>query len=240
MREIELTISILVISVIMISFVCASGFSPSSLIFNLNKGQEECKKISIISNSDKITIEDKWAENKDVEWKVSLFETSASELGLSLTYPSSLSLDQRQAEICLSGSKEGEYHGVILLKEGQVGNSIIQMGVWVKATISGQNTGSSQEITTAQDSGVGVQDNDEETAETTIPQDVTEETEQTANEEQQQTTNLGITGAAIGTENGIWNGKTIGVIIGAVLVVLVVAILGYIKRRGRLKSEGYI
>lgn len=117
------------------NFVGATGFSPSSLIFNLKPGEKQCKMISITSESETITADDKWAENKNVEWKVSEFNTDASSLGISINYPKELSLDEREVNVCLSGNKLGEYHGVLLLKEEQQGNSIIQMGVWLKVNI---------------------------------------------------------------------------------------------------------
>jgi hypothetical protein len=118
----------------------AIGFSPSSLTFSLPKGQEECKIITISSDSESITVTDVWAENPDMEWKVSLFDTPSSTHSVSISYPSTLSSDDREAEICFSGSKAGEYHGAVIFQQEQEGNSIIQFAVWIKAIISATNS----------------------------------------------------------------------------------------------------
>jgi hypothetical protein len=112
----------------------AVSYSPSSLIFSLNKGEEQCKMITIDSESEKITLSDKWAENKDVEWNVNLFNNE-SDSSIHLTYPKVLEKNEREAKICIKGTKTGEYHGVLLLKEEQKGNSVIQVGIWIKAII---------------------------------------------------------------------------------------------------------
>ena len=64
----------------MIGSVAATGFSPSSHTFDLEKGEEGCERIQIFSDSERIEVSDKWAENVDVEWKVNLFDTEASSL----------------------------------------------------------------------------------------------------------------------------------------------------------------
>jgi hypothetical protein len=114
----------------------AAGFSPSSIIYNLQPGEEECRMIRIIdSDSEKISVSDSWAEDKEEEWSVPDFETTSEEHSLYLDYPSELSQDEREFEVCLLGEEEGEYHGVILMKEEQQGNSVIQLAVWLKAII---------------------------------------------------------------------------------------------------------
>lgn len=115
--------------------VIAAGFSPSSLTYKLNVGEKKCQMITINSNSEQIMLSDKWAENKDVEWKVSKFNETANYNSLSISYPKKLDSNQKNAEICLSGKEQGEYHGVILLTEQQKGNLVAQMGIWVKAVI---------------------------------------------------------------------------------------------------------
>src|SRR3989344_2627840 len=124
--------------IITINGVTATGFSPTSLIFDLKPNEKSCQTITISSNSSEISVSDKWAENKDIDWSVGLFESSASSHGISINYDPELSINEREVEVCLSGSNLGEYHGVILLNEKQEGKSVIRMGVWLKATISNQ------------------------------------------------------------------------------------------------------
>ena len=119
-----------------VSMVQAAGFSPSSLTFDLEKGQEECKMVRIDSKSEKVTASDSWAKNESVEWKVSSFNTEAGQHEISINYDDELSLDEREVEVCLSGNKLGEYHGVLLFEEKQQGNSIVQLGVWLKVLIN--------------------------------------------------------------------------------------------------------
>ncbi len=193
MKATKIIIATLLIT-IMANFVSASGFSPTSLIFNLSPNEKSCQTITVTSDSEKIIINDGWAENKNVEWKVSLFNGTAGYHKLTISYPKELT-SQRTAEVCLSGEKTGEYHGVILIKEAQVGNSIIQMGVWVKATISG--TPASPTSTSASSSG----GSGTSTTSTTPTNNTTQTQTQKSNEEEQTTTagSNPITGAVVGT-----------------------------------------
>ena len=127
----------------MLSGVMAIGFSPSSLIFELEPGVKNCGIISVSSDSSAIGVDDKWASDVDVEWNVGLFDTEASDHGISINYDDELLADEREVEVCLSGEEVGEYHGVIVLREEQEGSSIVQMGIWIKLTIkqTNNNTG---------------------------------------------------------------------------------------------------
>lgn len=91
--------------------------------------------ITINSNSEKITLSDKWAEDKDVKWDVNLFKNDSEYHSLLLNYPKTLGKNEEEAKICIKGKKNGEYHGVLLLKEEQNGNSVIQVGIWIKAVV---------------------------------------------------------------------------------------------------------
>ena len=235
MKILKLEITTLLIIIALSVNVTATGFSPSSLTFNLNPNQEDCKTITIDSESETITISDNWAENKDIEWKVSLFNKSAEYHGISINYDNELSLDERQAEVCLSGNQIGEYHGVLLLREEQQGNSIIQMGVWLKVIIaetqqnnnvgggggsSGSGSTSTSTINTTTDSSLL-------STQSTIPATTTQE-----NNNQDEKTNSGITGSVIGL------GSPVGKIVwGFVLLIAIVWIFVYYKRRS--ENEKY-
>ena len=204
---------------LVLPLVLGVGFSPSSLIYNLEKGQQDCQIVSIISDSDTISIEDKWAENKDIEWKVELFETSASEHGISINYPSSTI--ENEIEVCLSGNNVGEYHGVLLLREEQEGNTIIRAGIWLKAIINEEE----QEETTSPSSSTGSSGGGGSV--------IIKEENKTIEEEEKETIKLEednqpkIQGSVIG--DGVKKG---GIIIGIVLVaILVIQAILYVRRK---------
>ena len=222
-----------------LGLVCATGFSPSSLIYNLELNEESCRMITITSDSEVISIDDKWAENKDVEWKVSLFETDANEHGISIDYDDELSEDEREVEVCVSGSRVGEYHGVVLLKEGQQGNSIVQMGVWIKLIVhevgvenpvvnNGGNTGSSSvggfvnvvENKTIEES---VEDVEEvgEVGDEIVDGEIVEVEEKKS----------WLTGAVVGSGIGNWR------IVVGFLIVIIIAVAVIYNKRGRVGVE---
>ncbi|MFA4952973.1 MAG: hypothetical protein WC584_02015 [Candidatus Pacearchaeota archaeon] len=205
--------------------VSAVGFSPSSLTFNLKPGESECKMISINSESETITAEDKWAENKNVEWKVSEFDTDASSLGISIDYPNELSLDEREVQVCLSGENLGEYHGVLLLREEQQGNSIIQMGIWLKVIISNEPTQSSSTSSSSggssTNSGTAIQTLSDNTTKNTQQKQITNE------ENKSEIENSGITGGTIGVS--IIKNKIIIIIFTTLLVI--VAVFVFMKKK---------
>lgn len=216
--------------------ILAFEFSPTQIDMNLEKNQQDCKTITLTSDSDTIQIYDKWAENKDLDWNVNLFRTEASSQGLSLTYPSELLLKQREFQVCISGSKEGEYHGVLLLKEEQKGNSIMQMAIWLKIRIGNvANQQTTQQNTPSTNAGtensgkVALQVQKQETAKTTT--ETIKETDKT--------TTSGITGAAVGTNNS-GAGKSILIII-IILVALggFIALFNYKRLQKRRMEYGY-
>ena len=114
------------------SYIIASGFSPTSLIYDLGVNEESCQTVNINSESEKISVSDSWASHKDDNWSVDGFTNAAQDHGLELTYSTELNKDERSVEVCLKGKNAGEYHGVLLLREEQEGNSVVQMGIWLK------------------------------------------------------------------------------------------------------------
>ena len=223
--------------------VSASGFSPSSLVYNLQVNEQKCQIITITSDSDTIAVSDKWAENKDIEWKTSLFDESADYHSISIDYPSQISQPENKVEVCLSGNKVGEYHGVMLLREEQEGNSIVQMGIWLKVTITetsepqatttNDNSGSSGGGSSGGSGGAIVVQN--KTPEITAQENIVNEETETSEEENQEQTS-GITGAVIG------GGKSASIIIAVAAVLVIAGILVYYKnyRNKNLRAEGKI
>jgi hypothetical protein len=219
----------------------AVGFSPSSLTFDLGKNQEGCKMITIDSDSEKITVSDSWAENESVEWKVSSFNTSSSQHGISVNYDNELSIDERGVEVCLSGSKLGEYHGVWLFKEEQQGSSIVQFGVWLKVLINEQPVAASS---SSGGGGGGI----------VAPKNTTNTTnnsikfENTANAQSETEAGAESAGTEGETEDSfsritgraIWGNINARNLIApaAVIILAIVALIIY-KRKNNLRQRGY-
>jgi hypothetical protein len=115
--------------------ILAAGISPTSMIYFLEPNQELCQLISLDSNSSIVTLSDVWAENEFIDRKVALFNTTASEHHLTLNYPHELSTTERDIEVCISGSEIGKYHGAIIIRQGQEGNSVLQLVVHLEVLI---------------------------------------------------------------------------------------------------------
>lgn len=230
--------ALLTITSISLSLISAVGFSPTSLEFELLPGEEGCGSVSVTSDSDTISITDKWAENSSVEWKVSLFNTSSSELGLKMEYDKSLALNERNAEICVVGEKIGEYHGVLLLREEQEGNSIIQMGIWLKVEIVEKKTPPPEPIpaivtNTGGGGGGGgtiknlTQNITQNSSNNIINLNANNNADASEAKEDENAENSGITGAVIGAETGGSKLGAITIIIGIVLVLIVIVLFVY-------------
>ncbi len=144
---------IFLFSIFFITGVLATGFSPSSLTFNLAKGEEQCQSIHLDSDSSKISVIDVWAESSDSEWKISEFKTSSSEHNIIINYPKELSAIQRDVSICVTGKKVGEYHGAIIFKQQQEGNSVIQLAVWLKVIVDGESASKSSSSSSSSSGG---------------------------------------------------------------------------------------
>jgi len=122
---------------LLIPITSALQFSPTSLEFNLEKNQISCKKINFEVES-QTTIKDVWAQFSSQEWSISNFQTSSQTHGISISYPNEINPNQKEIEVCLSGSKPGSYRGTLVFRQGEVGNSIVQFAVWLKVSISGE------------------------------------------------------------------------------------------------------
>lgn len=197
--------------------------------------------ITLSSESEMIVVSDKWAENESVEWKVSLFDKDADLHDISIDYLNELSIDEREVEICLSGSEVGEYHGVILLREQQKGNSIVQMGVWLKVTIVESEEEVVEEsienpVSNGGSSGGGggssttnlnlvVEDGIQEEGSINLinSENDVKETE----EELEVESNAGITGAVVGGGNSNWG------IIGIVMAIVLIAVVIVYNKRSK-------
>lgn len=220
---------------ISLSFIQATGFSPTELIFEIKTNEKECGIISIISESETIQVSDKWAENKDLEWKVHLFEKDSNYHELELIYDKELSLDERKVEVCLSGSKAGEHHGVILLSEEQVGDSITQLGIWLKVIINEEPI---ESLTTSSESPQGgsgggsiIETKEivkEVSNEGTKSKEIVESEEDVQIKEEVQNSNP-ITGASIGTTK---KNKT-----GIFVILIIIIITMFFIYNGRKNNE---
>jgi len=232
--------------VINITGVIAPGFSPSKIVKELEIGEESCQMITVNSDS-AISISDKWAEDEEVEWKVGLFDTSAEEHGININYDNELSEDERELEVCMSGERAGEYHGVLLLREEQKGNSIVQMGVWIKLVVveevidetntndvntnegSGGSGGSSpvKTINTIENEVSTSVEVDETNEANRIDENIEDNSEKEVNKELiNAESRPGITGAVIGTVK-----QNLKIIFSVLLVIIIVGAIIYNKRK---------
>lgn len=203
-----------VIFMLSLNLISSFSFSPTDLSFNLKPNEEECQKITIESESEIVALSDKWAESKDQSWSVGGFKTEASLYDIFIYYPLELSKTEREFEVCLSGETLGEYHGVLVLKEEQVGNSIIQMGVWLKVIIS--ETGKIKVTPVSDTTSLEALKKNE----TQISLRVNEITD-----EANKSNNSGITGSVIGSDNSFtfnWGRILIGFIVAVVGMIAVV------------------
>ena len=225
-----------------INIVEAVGFSPSSLTFDLEQGQEGCKMITIDSESETIKASDRWAKSKDDPWSVSSFNESSSSKGIKISYDNELSIDEREVEVCLSGSNVGEYHGVLLFQEEQNGSSIIQFGVWLKALITEKPAASSGGGSGGGGGGAGL----------TLPTNSTNKTNTTSNSEliglssetdsatsgededektQEENYNSKLTGRIIESLGKNANARNLAIL--GVVLVAIVALAIYTKRKNK-------
>jgi hypothetical protein len=127
---------IIALFILIIPLVQAAQFSPTKLEFILAKDTLECKKINFELDSPAI-MNDVWASSSAQPWSVTDFKTASEELKINIAYSRTINLDQNEARICISGSNPGEYHGALVVREEEVGNSIMQYAIWLKLSIEG-------------------------------------------------------------------------------------------------------
>ncbi len=214
--------------------VSAVGFSPSSLTYDLQQGEEKCQVISLTDVTEQIEVTNLWAESPEVEWELANFDTLASEHDLNLFYTIDNAENGKEVNVCISGSDLGEYHGVIIFRQEQEGNSIVQLAVWLKVIITeviqppassasssgggGGSGGKKAGITT-----VSIQESEKETA-----NEIAEFEELSAETETDEEENAGITGNAINNDE-----RNISVVnfIPIIFIAVIIAVSIYIKRK---------
>ncbi len=104
----------------------------STVVYVLQPNQELCHEITLTSESEIIIISDTWTPNYNVEWNITLFNTTAEEHNLNISYPEELSLEESEFNICISGQNQGEYHGAITIKQE---DKTTQLVTWLKVII---------------------------------------------------------------------------------------------------------
>jgi len=122
--------------IIISNSVLAIEFSPGYLNYEMEINQILCKNITVNSNSDFLNISDRWSENED-HFKESMYYTNTSDYhGLSLDYLKVIKSGSKFS-VCISGNYSGEYHGLLIMQEEQVGSTIMRGGVWLNVSING-------------------------------------------------------------------------------------------------------
>ena len=206
----------------------------------LEPNEELCQMISLNSESSLIIVSDAWTKNESDEWKITLFNTTAEEHGLAISYPKTLSINERQVNVCISGTKEGEFHGVIIMSQKQQGNSIIQMGVWLKVIIKEKPIEQATSQTTSQTTTTPSSSGGSSSPPKTIPQNQTQKnktsTENSIRQlsaektqpQEEKVSNIGITGKAVTESNNKLRYSTAIIIL--IIIALAIAVV-YIKKR---------
>lgn len=224
--------------VFFISAASAAGFSPSSLTFNLKQNEEQCQIVTLTEVTDDIDVLNVWAENKDVEWKINNFQTDATSLNLDLTYSVEDNDNGKIVEVCLKGSQQGEYHGAIIFKQQQQGNSVVQLAVWIKAIIENQqpNSQSNSGNSNSGSSTPTTQNQQTQPTQNNI-QELSAPNTQSQVQEAQQNTPAITDNTIIKEENGL---KMIYIIIPAMFIlVFYIVIKVYSKIQYRRRYLGY-
>jgi hypothetical protein len=135
------------------SIAVATTFSPGTLVFMTDSGEELCQSAFVESDSRAIEVSDKWASDVEQKWSVDGFDNSAEDHGVSINYPADLDSGENNIEVCLTAQEEGEYHGALVFREEQQGNSIVQFPIWLKVVVEEQEI--EVATTSSQSSGGG-------------------------------------------------------------------------------------
>lgn len=122
-------------SIFLLSTVSAEGFSPNSLTFNLNVDEEGCQHVTLTTESESLEVRDVWAASSGEDWNIANFDTESGEHELTISHALTEIENGKDAEVCISGSQEGEYHGAAIFRQEQQGNTIIELAVWLKVII---------------------------------------------------------------------------------------------------------
>lgn len=129
--------AILLLALLFVPLASAIEFSPSNFVLDLDVNEVVCKNIFFKLESFG-TINDLWASDSPQQWTIAGFNTSSDSHNLQISYPSQVSPEENEIEFCVSGSRPDKYRGALLIREGEVGNSIMQIAIWLDVTITGE------------------------------------------------------------------------------------------------------
>ena len=107
------SVQIAILLVLFVFVVLVAGLS-SATVFMLPPNKELCQTIPLEISSNIKNITDIWAGN-----------LTSQEMGINITYPGSLSVENESFEVCLSVKQTGEYRGNIFLEEEPIPLTVI-------------------------------------------------------------------------------------------------------------------
>ncbi|MBT4376109.1 hypothetical protein HOD29_01925 [archaeon] len=113
------------------------SISPPQVNFEGELKQEICGNFFISTPEKSILIgEDRWGEKEETRRKFSAHTLSSEELGLEIKYPELIESEgEMNSEICISGEKEGNYHGLLLYRLEGAPTGI---GIWLNVSLKNE------------------------------------------------------------------------------------------------------
>ncbi|MBT4257878.1 hypothetical protein HOD88_01695 [archaeon] len=108
--------------------------SPSQLNFEGLENENICKTLTIFTDSKSIILgEDRWAEKGIMDRTFLNHKLESSDLDLKIDYPKNKEIfGSEKIKICISGEKDGNYHGILLYKTKK---NPAGVGIWLNIKI---------------------------------------------------------------------------------------------------------
>jgi len=129
-----LFIFIIFLFLFIIPNVISFGISPPQINFLGNSGEKICQKIFLNPDGEGTFLgKTLWAKEDNLERKLSNHFLNPEDLGLKADFNKNFTIKNKSdVEICITGSKSGKYHGVLLYR---LQNKPVQVGVWLSVLI---------------------------------------------------------------------------------------------------------
>ena len=122
--------------VFLISLASAATLSMSPTQINFNKNSL-CQKVTIKTDGEyNLTGKILFAEEGYSQRKLSVHKLLPEKLGINISYPQELSIDENKTfQVCMQ-PKKGNYHGVLLYRiEGKP----VEVGIWINSSFEKKN-----------------------------------------------------------------------------------------------------
>lgn len=124
----------------LVSFVSSVtlSMSPPQIDFIGKTNEVICKYVEVkVEGVETLTGKTRWAEKDYFERNLLNHKLESEDLKIEIDFPNEIEVrESKKIEICIEGSKKGNYHGALLYR---IEDKPVQVGIWMNVSLEGKD-----------------------------------------------------------------------------------------------------